>query len=250
MLDPAILLAPDIGIDGLYPLYQRLVQPAAKANLTRAALLYREGGVYVDTDTITIAPFDAQRENGVFCGSERIIYPNRVLRAMTASQKLRCELLNRLREGCRRLPYGFRFFRLIEDRYYLAVNNAVLGAEFGHAFLRQLLENMVEMDPERQMVRFALGTHLLQQTVAAYGGDDFHVCAPELFYPLSPEVSEHWFRFAPGYRLEEVLRPETILVHWYASVRTKEIVPKIDADYIAAHADEQLFSALAAPFVD
>lgn len=35
-------------------LYQRLDKPAAKANVLRVALLYVEGGVYFDMDTITL----------------------------------------------------------------------------------------------------------------------------------------------------------------------------------------------------
>ena len=42
---------------------------------------------------------------------------------------------------------------------------------------------------------------------------------------------------------------DTRIVHWYASVRTKKIVPQIDPAYVRRNARTQLFSALALPFV-
>jgi hypothetical protein len=45
-----------------------------------------------------------------------------------------------------------------------------------------------------------------------------------------------------------VLLPETRVVHWYASVRTRVLTSRIDPDYVRAHAGRQLFSDLALPF--
>ena len=42
-----------------------------------------------------------------------------------------------------------------------------------------------------------------------------------------------------------MLRPSTRVVHWYASVKTKHLVPRIDEAYVEEHASTQLFSALA-----
>jgi hypothetical protein len=72
---------------------------------------------------------------------------------------------------------------------------------------------------------------------------------PRVFYPLGPEISEHWFRKVSSADLNDVLWPETLLVHWYASVRTKHILPLIDPAYVRQNAKTQLFSALALPFV-
>ena len=107
------------------------------------------------------------------------------------------------------------------------------------------------MDPQRQLVRYALGTHLLQEVVAAHAGDAALVVhPPPVFFPLSPEISEHWFRKTGSKpRLYEILRPETRVVHWYASVRTKSVVPLVDPDYVRAHAGSQPFSALAQQFL-
>jgi hypothetical protein len=81
--------------------------------------------------------------------------------------------------------------------------------------------------------------------VADYAGADLHVLEPEAFFPLGPEISEHWFRESARVELDEVLGPRTLLVHWYASVRTRPYVEQIDARFVEAHAERQLFSALA-----
>jgi hypothetical protein len=150
-----------------------------------------------------------------------------------------------VRDVLRRLPNGYRAFRRVEDWYPKAVNNAVLGAEPGHPLVRELIARAVRLPAERRRVRYALGTHLLQEVVADYHGDDLGVLPPAAFFPLGPEISEHWFRARHRVELEAALTAETLLVHWYASVRTARYVTKIDEAYVRAHEKRQLFSALA-----
>ena len=45
-----------------------------------------------------------------------------------------------------------------------------------------------------------------------------------------------------------VLTPETRLVHWYASVRTRKIVSHIDSAYVLRNEHHQLLSALMAAY--
>jgi hypothetical protein len=155
-----------------------------------------------------------------------------------------------IRSALRELPQGWRAFRWVERFYPTAVNNAVLGSEPGHPFLADLVARMVALPRERRPIRYALGTHLLQQAVAGYQGSDLRIMEPHTFYPLGPEISIHWFRHTWHARIAEVLRPDTVLVHWYASVRTGSIVPAIDPDYVRARSKTQLFSALASAFVE
>jgi hypothetical protein len=146
------------------------------------------------------------------------------------------------------MPHGWRPFRHLEGLYFEAVNNAIVGVEPGHPFVLDLLSRMADMPLARQRVRYALGTHLLQQAVGAWAAEGLEVCPPDMFYPLGPEVSGHWFAMTETIRVRDVVRPETVSVHWYASVRTKDIVPQIDPAYVRAHAHEQLFSAIALPW--
>jgi hypothetical protein len=236
----------------LRSIYAELEAPAARANVLRAAILFAEGGVYLDLDTITVAPLDELREaHGAFCGEEHLVWPASVRRSGDLPSKLASVARAGVRDLHRRLPGGWRRFRRVEALYPRAVNNAVLGAEPGHPFVRRLLEGMIAVPASRRLVRFALGTHLLQDVVAHEREPDLAVLPPRVFFPLGPEISEHWFRVGRGAPpLDEVLSRDTKIVHWYASVRTKKIVPRIDADYLRAHADRQLFSALALPLLD
>ena len=249
-LDPEALikkLGP--GWSGLIPLYRRLEQPAARSNLIRAVLLALEGGVYLDTDTVTVSSFEPCLQSGVFCGVEHIVLPHDVVTSRNPAVWLRAGALLAVRDVLRRAPRGYRAFRLVDRFYVQAVNNAVLGAEAGHELIFELLRQMLQMPPKEQLVRFALGTHLLEKTVAAYPGDDLTIHPPSRFYPLAPEISEHWFRMRSDCALGDVVADDTISVHWYASVRTKKLVPLIDNEYVRRHGRSQLWSALALPFV-
>lgn len=232
---------------GLVDLYRELEAPAARSNVLRVALLQQRGGVYLDTDTVTYRSFAPLRgRSGAFCGEERLVFPGS--RRSYLASRLAPPALARvlLRDVCRRLPGGYRWFRRFERYYPAAVNNAVLGAEAGHPFLTELLERMLAVPRAQRRVRFALGTHLLQRAVREARFADLEVLPPAAFFPLGPEISEHWFKPREQVRLADAVRPETLLVHWYASVRTDPYVARVDAAWIAAHAGRELFSTLVA----
>ena len=231
----------------LVALYDKLEAPASRANMVRAAILYTDGGIYLDTDTITIDSLTPLRRDRIFVGLEHIVLPYTVRQSRRVLPWARAGMLLALREGMRRLPRGHRLFRHVAPLYHAAANNAVVGSEPRHPFVGALLRAMVDTPSERQTVRFALGTNLLQARIDSPGPgrDDLVLHRPEVFYPLGPEVSEHWFRMRDRADLDEVLAPTTRVIHWYASVRTKAIVPHIDAAYVETHAPHQLFSAAA-----
>jgi hypothetical protein len=238
------------GAGALVDTYRALGSPASKSNLLRAALLHERGGVYLDADTVTIRSFDAlMTRGGAFVGEERLVFPGRAGGPLTARLRPSALLLTAFRDVMRRLPEGHRQFRRVANLYPKAVNNAVIGAEARHPLLAGLLTRAAAMPPSRRRIRYALGTHLLQDVVAEYQGVDLVVLPPPVFFPLGPEISEHWFRIRPSVNLDEVVEPETLLVHWYASVRTKPHVARLDAEFVRGHARTQLFSALAAPVV-
>lgn len=252
--DPeAVVAGAPVRGGALVDLMRRLRAPAARANVVRAALLATEGGVYLDTDTVTVASLEPLRaEASFFCGLERLVFPGELKRSRSPARWGAALARTALRDLCRRAPSGWRQFRRIEHHYPRAANNAVLGAEPGHPLLVEMLERMAATPPERQTVRFALGTHLLQAVLHDATGDaarGLRVYEPPAFYPLGPEISEHWFRFTHEPRLDEALAPETRVVHWYASVRTAGIVDRIDPVYVRTNANRQLFSALALPFL-
>jgi len=251
-LDPDALpqMHDDLG-RALLTLFRQLEQPAARANLMRAAILAHEGGVYLDTDTLTWRDLTPLRRGAtVFCGDEHIALPAAIKRSRNPFLLARAGFQMGVRDLFRRLRGGWRPFRPFERRMPKAVNNAVFGCEAGHPFVIELLQRMVRMPAERRLVRFALGTHLLQEMVADYAGEGLVVHPPAAFYPLGPEISQHWFRQGTGDTSEEMLSAETYIIHWYASVRTKAVVPTLDPVTIRAGADKTALCRAASLFLD
>jgi hypothetical protein len=227
-------------------LYARLSAPAARSNVLRVLVLASEGGVYLDLDTVTVrslAPLCARA--GVFCGAERIAFPGKIVSPVRPFSYALGVLRSGLRGVLSLVPRGYAAFRRVERFYPLAVNNAVLGASPGHPFLADLVTRMLALPRQRALRRYALGTHLLQAAVADYRGEDLEVLGPSAFYPLGPEISRHWFRSTSRAVLSEVLSEETRVVHWYASLRTREEQRKLDRTRVRELAERQLFSALA-----
>jgi Glycosyltransferase sugar-binding region containing DXD motif len=230
--------------------FARLVSPATKSDLVRLALLYGEGGVYLDIDTVTLVDFGPLcRGVDAFCGLERIVYPASVRHSHNPLVRMPAFLRSTLRSLLRLWPTGFRPFRKVEGWYPKMPNGAILAARSRGCFITECISEAVKLPAERQPVPCALGPHLLQAVVPRFHLPDLAVHEPEVFFPLGPEISEHWFRLGREPHLEQVLSPKTVLVHWYGSVRTKHVVPVIDPAYVRAHAHEQLFSALALPLL-
>lgn len=97
-----------------------------------------------------------------------------------------------------------------------------------------------------------MGPRLLQTLVASRRFPEVGVLPASTFYPLPPEISEHWFRLShrsteAGKSIAAALSFSTRVVHWYASVRSNAWVPRIDPDWVREHADRQLLSALVLP---
>jgi hypothetical protein len=237
----------------LAQLCDALESPVARSNLVRTALVYRDGGVYLDMDTLTIRSFDAVRATAPgFLGQEYIVFPREVVESWDPRVKAKAYLKTTVRDLFRRLPHGYRHFPKIERHYHRAVNGAIMGGVAGHRFCREYLDAMTEVPRARWNRSHALGTHLLQATYITYDGDDLHTFPPRVFYPLPPEISAHWFRtYSDGVDALEAIDPTTCCVHWYASVRTKKVVATMTDDArIREMAGTQLFSSLARRVLD
>ena len=245
-------LCDEAGGPPLADLVSELQSPVARSNLVRTALVYRDGGVYLDMDTLTIRPFDEVLATAPgFLGEEHIVFPGEVVASWDPRVKAKAYLKTAVRDVFRRLPHGYRYFPRIERHYHRAVNGAVMGGVAGHAFCAAYLRAMTEVPRARWNKPHALGTHLLQATYESYAGDDLHAFPPPYFYPLPPEISAHWFRFyRDGVDPMDALDPRTCCVHWYASVRTKKIVKTMGETELRRLASQQLFAALATRVID
>ena len=234
----------------LSPIFERLPTPAIRSDLVRLALLYAEGGVYLDIDTVTIRSLrDLCAQAEAFMGEERIVFPASVKRSRNPAVQMLAVVRNGVREVLAYVPEGWAAFRAIERLYPSAANGAVLASVPGGRFVTRALERLVELPREVQVRPNGIGPHLMQEIAPELPPPALVVHPPPVFYPLGPEISRHWFDVrgadAP---LARVLLPETHVVHWYGSVRTRFLTSRIDPDYVRAHAGRQLFSALALPF--
>lgn len=230
--------------DTLADLYRRLDRPVLRADVLRAAILFGQGGVYLDLDTITTASLVPLLDARQFVGTEFIVWPHAVRVSRSPAVWARHLGLDLMRKAMRRLPGGWRMFRSVQGLYFRGVNNAVMGAEAGSPLLADYLRGMLALSPGRQAQVYALGPDLLQEVVDRHRGDDLTVHEPQVFFPLPPEISEHWFRFSRTVRLDTVLAADTRVVHWYASVRSKSRVAEVDPRTVRQHRSRQLYSAL------
>lgn len=231
-----------LALPGLRALYDGLVSPVQRADVLRAAILFLQGGVYLDMDTVTIASLRKLLAAKQFVGTEYIVWPHWVRTSRSPLVWAKHLALDVLRKGLRLMPGGWRAFRHVESWYFPGVNNAIMGAEAGATLFAAYLRAMVALPMEVRTQPYALGPDLLQELMGQI--PDLAIHPPALFYPLAPEISEHWFRRGRNAQLARALRAETCIVHWYASVRSKPHVAQITPDYIRAHCATQLYSAL------
>lgn len=240
-----------VGAGGkLVDIYRRLEHPAAKTDLLRVVLLYLHGGIYLDLDTLTLRSLLPLLSARQFVGCELIVWPHFVRHSRSPRLFARSLALDIFRKTARYLPEGHRIFKRFAGAYYCGANNAVIGAEKGSGFLTSYLQAITEVPADLQLKKYALGPHLLQQLVQHEWKRDLLVHDPQVFYPLSPEISEHWFRIRRHADLEPAISPRTRLVHWYASVRTAALVAQINPAYVLENQHRQLYSALVCQCVD
>ncbi len=233
-----------VGAGELARLYDRLESPVMRSDVLRAAILYQHGGIYLDLDTITVAPLTPLLGASQFVGSEFIVWPYRVRTSHSPVLKAGHLALALLRRTLRWMPRGWKAFRRVEGLYVRGVNNAIMGAQAGSPLMADYLRAMMSLPAKRSTQAYAIGPDLLQDVVDRCDYDDFRIQEPAMFCPLAPEISEHWFRIGRGRRLECVLPRETRVVHWYASIRNKSRVARISPDYVRQHRGDQFYSML------
>ncbi len=147
----------------LSPIFERLPAPAMRADLVRLAILYAEGGVYLDIDTVTVRSLrDLCVEAEAFCGEERIVFPASVRRSWNPGVRLMAVLRNGVREVLVHVPDGWSAFRAVERFYPSAANNAVLASAPAGRFITRALARLCELPPEVQTRRCGIGPHLVQ----------------------------------------------------------------------------------------
>ena len=229
-------------------LFKEMKSPATRANLLRLAVLYREGGVYLDTDVVALRPWHDLLGQEGFCGTEPVALPSDLFGSLNPLRWAACGLRFAWRELCVRLPRGEQYFRLFEGSFAPAANNAVIGARPGNELLAQAFRTIAAMDEKMRRKRFRLGTHLLQRLTGNRSTPAMTVYPAPYFFPVGPEVSCHWFRPGSAARLGGMVLPETRVVHWYNSVEARFLQEPLDAAWVRAH-PSTAFAELARPYL-
>lgn len=230
----------------LAELYCRISKPAILSDILRAAILYQQGGIYLDVDTLTIASLEPLLRDEQFIGLENIVWPYWVKTARSPLPWVRAIALDLLRKTLRRMPNGWRLFCPLRGLYFKAVNNAIIGGHANAPLFKIYLQNMLSIPNSLQNKLYAIGPDMLQNMIATKQIEHLKIYKPVTFYPLPPEISEHWFRPCKNAQasLKKAIQPQTLIVHWYASVRAKPYASQIKPDYILKNQNNQLYSAL------
>ncbi len=218
-------------------LYESCRQPAAKANLLRLAALYRLGGIYLDCDTLTIADLAPLRALRGFCGSEPVVFPSEFHGRRNPLKWLGAGFRLALRDLLARLPHGWRSFRALEGLYDQAANNAIIGAEAGHPLLEACFAALESIPSADRLRRFRLGTHLLQSVTGNRSHSGFQMFPAAYFYPLGPEISNHWFRPGTARHIEAMLTSDCLVVHWYNSVEARYLKEELSEAWLRRNSD-------------
>ena len=226
---------------------------AALSDILRYLVLYREGGVYLDLDTLTVRDLRPLLTAPGFCGRERILVDAATHRRRSMWRYLRTVPLDVARWICSRTDGGLRLFSRIAGLYPAAINGAVLALPPLHPVAREALRRLPDLVPEIERRRPAIGPDLLQDLIDGERRSDVTVFGPSHFYPLGPQMAAQLFRVRRSASdldraVAHCIGPDTFVVHWYNDGLTSLRRPP-DRDSIISLHERQIFSRLALPFL-
>jgi len=218
------------------------------SDMLRSLWLYLNGGVYLDTDTLTLKPFASMLEQQGFLAEEYILVSSQVYRRNSRWRYFKTAPLTLFRDVCARLPFGVSLFRRFEHLYVRAIHNAVMGFRPGHPMMRDVLTQIAVRYPRRPERYPLLGPDTLQDLHAENAYEGVRVYGPGYFSPLGPTMTFQYFHLRPSSVVEKVrratVRPETTSLHWSGNGTIAKVTPKSDDD-VRRLAERQVFSRLA-----
>jgi len=215
---------------------------AGKSNVLRYLILLREGGIYLDFDTLTLKSFAPLLDAPGFIGEEEVFKcdDDRVAGNYTWDFPLMAALFG--------LSYGLTYAncrwlgnsaplnacdRALRKLWSARkLNNAVLGAEAGNPFFAQALELIPETDAG---LRFALGPMLMNRVIATPARDSIRRMNKDVFYAIPPSQTFRFF-YGPG----ATLPPEAVTLHWCSS-NHRALAPRLTRASIEKTRDAGLY---------
>lgn len=204
--------------------------PAGRSNVLRYLILYREGGIYLDFDTLTLQPFTPLLGSPAFIGEEEVFRcdDDRIAGRYTWDFPIMAALFG--------VSYGLSYLnsrwlgnlgalnavnrglmRLWSAR---KLNNAVLGSEPANAFFTKALELIPSTEAG---MRFALGPMLMNRTYddLAESAVSIRRLDKDVFYTIPPSQTFRFF-YGPA----PALSKEAIAIHWCSS-NHRQLAPKL-----------------------
>jgi hypothetical protein len=218
------------------------------SDLLRSLMLYLRGGIYLDTDTLTLRDMDPLLELGGFAAEEHILVSSKVFKKNSRWRYFRTAPLTVVRDICAKFAFGVRVFQAISPLYVSVVHNAVMGFRQGHPLMRDVLLRIAEKYPERPSRYPLLGPDTLQDMLEENRYSDVSVLPPRCFSPLGPTMTYQYFHRRKSRTLDKlskrIVLPDTYAIHWSNNGTIAKSVPQNDEDLKEA-APTQLFARLA-----
>jgi hypothetical protein len=222
---PDLLGALPPSMAGVVPVLEGISSgyPAGRSNILRYLILYREGGIYIDFDTLTVRDYRPLLAHAGFVGEEAVfrydddrvsgrfkpaIIPTGICFGMSYYLSLwNCKWLgdsapvNALNRGLMGLWSDCK------------LNNAVLGASPRNAFFGKAIELVPKTDPK---IKYALGPILMNRTWETEAAIHMLRLGPEHFYFIPPSQTYRFF-YGPA----PALPANAYSMHWCSSNHKK-----------------------------
>lgn len=228
---------------------QRREFHSAVADLLRAIILYLNGGIYLDTDVLTLREMAGLRQHQAFLAEEHILVSSAIWRRHSRWRYLWTVPLTLVRNLCSRFAGGVRLFQGISGLYTRVVQNATMGCRPGHPLMRDILFRIAERYPDRPRRYSLLGPDTIQDLIIENRYDDLLILPPHCFSPLGPTMTSQYFHLHRSpktlERLERwIVKLDTYAVHWNHNGTHSKFIPQTDED-LRFLAPRQLFARLA-----
>jgi hypothetical protein len=219
------------------------------SDLLRSLNLYLRGGIYLDTDTLTLRDMAPLRLHGAFLAEEHILVSSKVWKHNSRWRYFWSGPLTAARDLCSRFAHGVRLFQAIAPLYTRVVHNAVMGCRPGHPLMRDVLLRIAERYPDRPKRYPLLGPDTVQDLIEENTYDDLRVLPPRCFSPLGPTMTYQYFHLRGKQRtlatMEKwIVKPDTYVIHWCNNGTIAKSIPQNDTD-LRGLEKRQLFSRFA-----
>lgn len=215
---------PELAAGALWETYQRIPPAAASArsNLVRYAVLWIEGGVYLDLDVLVLRTLEPLLEPPATLGTELVwradaarVAGERAWWMVPPALAFATAIALHRAEGALRVHAPARLHRGLERWWSEAQpNNAVIAAVPQARFLGELLSRAPHVDAT---VRFRLGPTLVTEVARAHP-ELVRLLPPEVLYCVPPSQSFRFFR-APAMPIPE----QALLFHYVSSNHRREL---------------------------